>query len=168
MLIQSVCPRLIVWMMAQGVLRDPRPRTIFRTVEAIPVDRGGRDLAATRGTAGAAGGADPGRVPGRKIETDSRPAAVSDGRSADGDQGGRAGLPGVPRRDAARQDHGPGVPRIRMSPRWRSARRASGIRRQRQRKCCRPPPTNTRKRSNASARYGAGDSRRVDGAKEEC
>ena len=48
MLIQSVCPRLIVWMMAREYYEIPLLRPIFRTVEAIPVDRGGRDLAATR------------------------------------------------------------------------------------------------------------------------
>jgi 1-acyl-sn-glycerol-3-phosphate acyltransferase len=48
MLIQSVCPRLIVWMMAKEYYEIPGLRTIFKTVEAIPVDRGGRDLAATR------------------------------------------------------------------------------------------------------------------------
>src|SRR5437763_9371957 len=48
MLIQSVCPRLIVWMMAREYYDIPVLRTIFKTVEAIPVDRGGRDLAATR------------------------------------------------------------------------------------------------------------------------
>ena len=48
MLIQSVCPRLIVWMMAREYYEIPVLRPIFRTVEAIPVDRGGRDLAATR------------------------------------------------------------------------------------------------------------------------
>lgn len=48
MLIQSVCPRLIVWMMAREYYEIPVLRPIFRTIEAIPVDRGGRDLAATR------------------------------------------------------------------------------------------------------------------------
>lgn len=48
MLIQSVCPRLIVWMMAREYYEIPVLKSIFRTVEAIPVDRGGRDLAATR------------------------------------------------------------------------------------------------------------------------
>ena len=48
MLIQSVCPRLIVWMMAREYYEIRGLHTIFRTVEAIPVDRGGRDLAATR------------------------------------------------------------------------------------------------------------------------
>jgi 1-acyl-sn-glycerol-3-phosphate acyltransferase len=48
LLIQSVCPRMIVWMMAREYY-DVRPLAwIFRTVEAIPVDRSGRDLAATR------------------------------------------------------------------------------------------------------------------------
>jgi 1-acyl-sn-glycerol-3-phosphate acyltransferase len=48
MLIQSVCPRLIVWMMAREYYDIPVLRWVFKTVEAIPVDRGGRDLAATR------------------------------------------------------------------------------------------------------------------------
>ena len=48
MLIQSVCPRLIVWMMAREYYEIPILRWVFKTVEAIPVDRGGRDLAATR------------------------------------------------------------------------------------------------------------------------
>ena len=48
MLIQSVCPRLIVWMMAREYYEMRGLKTIFKTVEAIPVDRAGRDLAATR------------------------------------------------------------------------------------------------------------------------
>lgn len=48
MLIQSVCPRLIVWMMAKEYYEIPGLRSVFKTVEAIPVERGGRDLAATR------------------------------------------------------------------------------------------------------------------------
>jgi 1-acyl-sn-glycerol-3-phosphate acyltransferase len=48
MLIQSVCPRLIVWMMAREYYEISALRWVFKTVEAIPVDRGGRDLAATR------------------------------------------------------------------------------------------------------------------------
>jgi 1-acyl-sn-glycerol-3-phosphate acyltransferase len=48
MLIQSVCPRLIVWMMAREYYEIGALRWVFKTVEAIPVDRGGRDLAATR------------------------------------------------------------------------------------------------------------------------
>lgn len=48
MLIQSVCPRLIVWMMAREYYEIRGLKTIFKTIEAIPVDRAGRDLAATR------------------------------------------------------------------------------------------------------------------------
>ncbi len=48
MLIQSVCPRLIVWMMAREYYEIGVLRWVFKTVEAIPVDRSGRDLAATR------------------------------------------------------------------------------------------------------------------------
>jgi 1-acyl-sn-glycerol-3-phosphate acyltransferase len=48
MLIQSVCPRMIVWMMAREYYEIPAVKWAFKMVEAIPVDRGGRDLAATR------------------------------------------------------------------------------------------------------------------------
>lgn len=47
-LLQSVCPRLIVWMMAREYYEQPGLRWFFEQVQAIPVDRGGRDLAATR------------------------------------------------------------------------------------------------------------------------
>jgi 1-acyl-sn-glycerol-3-phosphate acyltransferase len=48
MLIQSVCPRMIVWMMAREYYEIPAVKWAFKMVEAIPVDRAGRDLAATR------------------------------------------------------------------------------------------------------------------------
>jgi 1-acyl-sn-glycerol-3-phosphate acyltransferase len=48
MLIQSVSPRLIVWMMAREYKDLPILRSIFPILEVIPVDRGGRDLHATR------------------------------------------------------------------------------------------------------------------------
>ena len=48
MLIQSVCPRLIVWMMAREYYEIRGLRTILKSIEAIPVDRSGRDLTATR------------------------------------------------------------------------------------------------------------------------
>ena len=47
-LIQSVCPRLIVWMMAKEYYDIKALTWVFKTIEAIPVDRGGRDMAATR------------------------------------------------------------------------------------------------------------------------
>jgi len=47
-LIQSACPRLITWMMAREYYEKRGLHWIFRTVGAIPVDRSGRDLAATR------------------------------------------------------------------------------------------------------------------------
>jgi 1-acyl-sn-glycerol-3-phosphate acyltransferase len=48
LLLQSCCSRLIIWMMAKEYY-DLKPLTwIFRTVEAIPVERSGRDMAATR------------------------------------------------------------------------------------------------------------------------
>jgi 1-acyl-sn-glycerol-3-phosphate acyltransferase len=46
--IQSVCPRPIVWMMAKEYYDLPVLNWIYRQVEAIPVARSGRDLAATR------------------------------------------------------------------------------------------------------------------------
>jgi 1-acyl-sn-glycerol-3-phosphate acyltransferase len=46
--IQSVCPRPIVWMMAKEYYDLPVMNWIYRKVEAIPVARSGRDLAATR------------------------------------------------------------------------------------------------------------------------
>jgi 1-acyl-sn-glycerol-3-phosphate acyltransferase len=48
LLIQSVCPRMIVWMMAKEYYEIKALNWIFKTIEVIPVDRGGRDLAATR------------------------------------------------------------------------------------------------------------------------
>jgi 1-acyl-sn-glycerol-3-phosphate acyltransferase len=48
LLIQSVSPRMIVWMMAAEYNELPILRSIFRTIEVIPVHRSGRDLHATR------------------------------------------------------------------------------------------------------------------------
>jgi len=47
-LVQSVCPRLVVWMMAREYYEIRGLKWLFRTIEAIPVDRSGRDMAATR------------------------------------------------------------------------------------------------------------------------
>lgn len=47
-LIQSVCPRIIVWMMASEYYKIGAMRWMYDMVEAIPVDRSGRDMAATR------------------------------------------------------------------------------------------------------------------------
>src|SRR4051812_23415037 len=47
-LIQSVCPRLIVWMMAREYYDQPGLRWIFQQVLAIPLDRGRRDFSAMR------------------------------------------------------------------------------------------------------------------------
>jgi 1-acyl-sn-glycerol-3-phosphate acyltransferase len=48
LLIQSVCPRLIVWMMAKEYYDQRGMSWLFRLIEAIPVARAGRDVAATR------------------------------------------------------------------------------------------------------------------------
>lgn len=48
MLIQSVCPRSIVWMMAREYYEIKALKWFFQIIGAIPVDRSGRDLAATR------------------------------------------------------------------------------------------------------------------------
>jgi 1-acyl-sn-glycerol-3-phosphate acyltransferase len=47
-LIQSASRRVIVWMMAKEYYELPALNWFFRLVECIPVDRGGRDMAATR------------------------------------------------------------------------------------------------------------------------
>jgi 1-acyl-sn-glycerol-3-phosphate acyltransferase len=47
-LIQAVCPRLIVWMMAAEYGRIAALRPIFAATRTIYVNRGGQDLAATR------------------------------------------------------------------------------------------------------------------------
>lgn len=48
LLLQSTCPRLIVWMMAREYYELPLLGWLFRKLEMIPVERSGRDLAATR------------------------------------------------------------------------------------------------------------------------
>ncbi len=48
LLIQSTCPRPIVWMMAREFYELKALNWIFRTIDAIPVGRGGRDMAAMR------------------------------------------------------------------------------------------------------------------------
>jgi 1-acyl-sn-glycerol-3-phosphate acyltransferase len=48
LLIQSVCSRLIVWMMAREYYEIPQLNGIFRAISAIPVDRSGRDMPAMR------------------------------------------------------------------------------------------------------------------------
>lgn len=48
LLIQSGCPRLITWMMAREYYQVKSLRWVFRTIGAIPVERSGRDLKATR------------------------------------------------------------------------------------------------------------------------
>ena len=48
LLIQSVCPRLIRWMMAKEYYEHEARCEWSSTVGAIPVERGGRDMAATR------------------------------------------------------------------------------------------------------------------------
>jgi 1-acyl-sn-glycerol-3-phosphate acyltransferase len=47
-LIQSVCPRMIVWMMAREYYNLKALRKGYEMIDAIPVDRGGRDMPATR------------------------------------------------------------------------------------------------------------------------
>src|SRR5689334_8063274 len=48
LLIQSVCPRMIHWMVAKEYTTLPVLRWVFKQVGAIPVQRSGRDLASTR------------------------------------------------------------------------------------------------------------------------
>ena len=48
LLIQSACRRAVIWMMAKEYYNLPVLYTFFRTIDVIPVDRGGKDLASTR------------------------------------------------------------------------------------------------------------------------
>ncbi|MDB5329740.1 MAG: plsC 1 [Phycisphaerales bacterium] len=48
LLLQSCCERAIIWMMAKEYYDIKPLGWVFRTVEAIPVERSGRDMAATR------------------------------------------------------------------------------------------------------------------------
>ena len=48
MLVQSACRRLVVWMMAREYYDLKSLTWLYKIVEAIPVERSGRDLAATR------------------------------------------------------------------------------------------------------------------------
>ncbi|HZL34315.1 MAG TPA: lysophospholipid acyltransferase family protein [Tepidisphaeraceae bacterium] len=48
LLIQSCCKRLVIWMMAHEYYDVKALGWVYRTVRAIPVERSGRDLAATR------------------------------------------------------------------------------------------------------------------------
>jgi len=48
-LLQAAAPRVITWMMAKEYMNIPGLRAFLRAIEPIPVERSGRDLAATRG-----------------------------------------------------------------------------------------------------------------------
>ena len=70
LLIQSACPRLIVWMMASEYYEIKTMKWLFRAIDAIPVDRSGRDMAATRAALRALGeGRVLGIFPEGRIET---------------------------------------------------------------------------------------------------
>jgi 1-acyl-sn-glycerol-3-phosphate acyltransferase len=70
LLVQSVSPRAIVWMMAKEYYELSALNWVFRAVESIPVDRSGRDLSATRTAMRAlAAGRILGIFPEGKIET---------------------------------------------------------------------------------------------------
>ncbi|MBC8106828.1 MAG: 1-acyl-sn-glycerol-3-phosphate acyltransferase [Anaerolineae bacterium] len=70
-LIQSVCPRLIVWMMAREYYELPSLKWGFDLLEIIPVERSGKDMAATRAALRAlANGRILGVFPEGRIETE--------------------------------------------------------------------------------------------------
>src|SRR3954465_1626327 len=48
LLIQSVCPRMISWMVAKEYTKLPVMSWMFKQIGAIPVARSGRDLPSTR------------------------------------------------------------------------------------------------------------------------
>ena len=70
MLVQSACRRLVVWMMAREYYDLKSLTWLYKVVEAIPVERSGRDLAATRAAMRALGhGRLLGIFPEGRIET---------------------------------------------------------------------------------------------------
>ena len=71
LLIQSVCPRMISWMVAGEYTRIRGMSWIFKEIGAIPVARTGKDLASTRAAMRALSeGAVLGVFPEGRIETD--------------------------------------------------------------------------------------------------
>jgi 1-acyl-sn-glycerol-3-phosphate acyltransferase len=71
LLIQSACRRMIVWMMAREYYDIPGLNWFFKRIDAIPVERSGRDSAATRAALRAlARGNVLGVFPEGRIETD--------------------------------------------------------------------------------------------------
>ena len=71
LLLQSVCSRLVIWMMAREYYDIKAIAWVFRMVEAIPVERSGRDMAATRAALRALhSGRVVGIFPEGRIETD--------------------------------------------------------------------------------------------------
>jgi 1-acyl-sn-glycerol-3-phosphate acyltransferase len=73
LLVQSACGRMIVWMMASEYYKIKSLRWFFEAIEAIPVDRSGRDMAATRAALRTlADGRVLGIFPEGRIETERR------------------------------------------------------------------------------------------------
>jgi 1-acyl-sn-glycerol-3-phosphate acyltransferase len=71
-LLQAVIPRIVTWMMAKEYYELRAIRWVFEMVQAIPVERSGRDLTATRSALRAlADGRAVGIFPEGKIETGS-------------------------------------------------------------------------------------------------
>ena len=69
MLIQAVCSRAIIWMMAKEYYEIPYLRPLFAAVEAIPVDRGKPESARRGRRFGLAAGRVLGIFPEAKWET---------------------------------------------------------------------------------------------------
>jgi 1-acyl-sn-glycerol-3-phosphate acyltransferase len=70
LLIQSVCPRMITWMVAKEYTQARGLAWVFKQIGAIPVERSGRDFASTRAAMRAlAQGAVLGVFPEGRIET---------------------------------------------------------------------------------------------------
>jgi 1-acyl-sn-glycerol-3-phosphate acyltransferase len=124
LLIQSVCSRLVIWMMASEYYEIRSIGWVFRMVEAIPVDRSGRDLAATRAALRALNsGRIVGIFPEGKIETERELLPFQTGVAMlaiktrvpvfpvylDGTQRGRGMLPSVVSANRVRIAFGPAV-----------------------------------------------------------
>jgi len=80
MILQAACRRTIVWMMASEYYRIKSLRWFYEVIDAIPVDRNGRDMTATRAALRAlASGRVLGIFPEGKIEAEKKLLPIQTG-----------------------------------------------------------------------------------------
>jgi 1-acyl-sn-glycerol-3-phosphate acyltransferase len=125
MLIQAACGRMIVWMMASEYYKIQSLRWFYEAIEAIPVDRRGRDMAATRAALRTlANGRVLGVFPEGRIETERRLLPFQTGAAMmaiktgvdvypaylDGTQRGKEMVPAIVGSNNVRLSFGPPIP----------------------------------------------------------